>query len=59
MVYDGVGKDTYDASLKSAGLEGSVVFFGNASGKVGVCPNILPSSLPSATQCLSRIVRLH
>ena len=40
MVYDGVGKDTYEATLKSAGLEGSVVFFGNASGKVRSNDNI-------------------
>ncbi len=34
QVYDGVGKDTFDASLKCLGLCGLLVSFGNASGKV-------------------------
>ena len=34
VVYDGVGKDTFDASLKSCGVGGFLVAFGNASGKV-------------------------
>ena len=34
VVYDGVGKDTFDASLKSCGVGAYLVAFGNASGKV-------------------------
>ena len=34
VVYDGVGKDTITASLKSLAVGGYLVAFGNASGKV-------------------------
>lgn len=34
MVYDGVGADTFESSLASLRLLGTLVTFGNASGKV-------------------------
>lgn len=34
VVYDGIGKDTFDASLDCLGLRGLMVTFGNASGPV-------------------------
>ena len=34
VVYDGIGKDTFDASLDCLGLRGMMVTFGNASGPV-------------------------
>ena len=34
VVYDGVGKDTFDASLDSLRVRGSLVVFGGASGQV-------------------------
>ena len=34
IVYDGVGKDTFEASLKSLGRRGVLATFGNASGPV-------------------------
>lgn len=34
VVYDGVGKDTFDASLDSLARKGTLVTFGNASGAV-------------------------
>ena len=45
MAYDGVGKDTFDSSLKSAGFGASVVAFGNASGKVHVGEAIIPGCM--------------
>lgn len=33
-VYDGVGKSTWEGSLKSVAARGSLIFFGNASGPV-------------------------
>ncbi|KAG2393538.1 hypothetical protein C9374_007069 [Naegleria lovaniensis] len=42
VVYDGVGKDTYSASLNSLGVRGLFISFGNASGPV---PPILPLDL--------------
>ena len=33
-VYDGVGKDTFDRSLSSLGIRGTMVLFGGASGQV-------------------------
>ncbi|WP_168072995.1 quinone oxidoreductase [Caulobacter sp. SSI4214] len=38
VVYDGVGKDTWDASLKSLSRRGTLVTFGNASGPVPPFP---------------------
>ena len=38
VVYDGVGKDTFAASLKSLGRRGTLVTFGNASGPVPPFP---------------------
>ncbi len=34
VVFDGVGKDTWEASLKSVGRRGLVISYGNASGPV-------------------------
>ena len=34
VAYDGVGKDTFEASLESVGVRGSLVVFGGASGPV-------------------------
>jgi NADPH2:quinone reductase len=34
VVYDGVGKDTFDASLSATAVRGSLVLFGGASGQV-------------------------
>lgn len=34
VVYDGVGKDTFDDSLRALGIRGSCVLFGGASGQV-------------------------
>ncbi|GAB3059212.1 quinone oxidoreductase family protein [Sediminivirga luteola] len=34
VVYDGVGKDTFDASLASTAVRGSLVLYGGASGQV-------------------------
>ena len=34
VVYDGVGKDTFDASLASLGTRGMLVLFGGSSGQV-------------------------
>ena len=44
-VYDGVGKDTFDASLASLRLRGSMVLFGAASGPV---PPLDPQRLQAA-----------
>lgn len=42
VVYDGVGKATFDASLKSLGRRGMLVIFGNASGSAEpVDPQVL------------------
>jgi NADPH2:quinone reductase len=38
VVYDGVGKDTFEASLKSLGRRGVLATFGNASGPVPAIP---------------------
>jgi NADPH2:quinone reductase len=42
VVYDGVGKDTFEASLKSLGRRGMLATFGNASGPA---PPIAPLEL--------------
>jgi NADPH2:quinone reductase len=42
VVYDGVGKDTFEASLASLRLRGMLVSFGNASGPV---PPVAPLRL--------------
>lgn len=34
VAYDGVGKDTFDASLRATAVRGSLVLFGGASGQV-------------------------
>jgi NADPH:quinone reductase len=53
VVYDGVGKSTFDTSLKCLARLGSMVSFGNASGKVDdidimkLVPNCVRLSRPS------------
>jgi NADPH2:quinone reductase len=42
VVYDGVGRDTFDGSLDSLAIRGTMVLFGQASGAVGpIDPQIL------------------
>ena len=55
-VFDGVGKTTFDASLKCLKLQGELLSFGNASGKVEpidimkLVPNQIKLSRPSLFQ---------
>jgi NADPH2:quinone reductase len=55
-VFDGVGKSTFDTSLKCLKLMGSMVSFGNASGKVDpiditkLVPKCIRLSRPSLFQ---------
>jgi NADPH2:quinone reductase len=51
VVYDGVGKDTFEASLKSLGRRGVLVTFGNASGPV---PPVAPLELSGKSLFLTR-----
>lgn len=51
VVYDGVGKDTWDASLKSLGRRGVMVTFGNASGPV---PPFAPLELSAKSLFVTR-----
>lgn len=51
VVYDGVGKDTFDASFKSLGRRGTLVTFGNASGPA---PAIAPLELGTKSLFLTR-----
>ncbi|KQZ05685.1 quinone oxidoreductase [Caulobacter sp. Root1455] len=51
VVYDGVGKDTFEASLKSLGRRGVLATFGNASGPA---PAIAPLELGSKSLFLTR-----
>jgi NADPH2:quinone reductase len=51
VVYDGVGKDTFEASLKSLGRRGMLATFGNASGPA---PAIAPLELGSKSLFLTR-----
>lgn len=51
VVYDGVGKDTFEASLKSLGRRGTLVTFGNASGPA---PAIAPLELGARSLFLTR-----
>jgi len=51
VVYDGVGKDTFEASLKSLGRRGVLVTFGNASGPA---PPIAPLELGTKSLFLTR-----
>ena len=51
VVYDGVGKDTWDASLKSLGRRGVMVTFGNASGPV---PAFAPLELSAKSLFVTR-----
>jgi len=51
VVYDGVGKDTWDASLKSLARRGVLVTFGNASGPV---PPFAPLELGAKSAYVTR-----
>jgi len=51
VVYDGVGKDTFEASLKSLGRRGVLATFGNASGPA---PPIAPLELAGKSLFLTR-----
>jgi NADPH2:quinone reductase len=51
VVYDGVGKDTFEASLKSLGRRGVLATFGNASGPA---PAIAPLELSAKSLFLTR-----
>jgi NADPH2:quinone reductase len=51
VVYDGVGKDTFEASLKSLGRRGILATFGNASGPA---PAIAPLELGAKSLFLTR-----
>jgi NADPH2:quinone reductase len=51
VVYDGVGKDTWDASLKSLARRGVLVTFGNASGPV---PPFAPLELGTKSAFVTR-----
>jgi len=51
VVYDGVGKDTFEASFKSLGRRGMLVTFGNASGPA---PAIAPLELGTKSLFLTR-----
>lgn len=51
VVYDGVGRDTWDASLKSLSRRGTLVTFGNASGPV---PPFAPLELGAKSLFVTR-----
>ncbi|WP_343698404.1 quinone oxidoreductase [Caulobacter sp.] len=51
VVYDGVGKDTFEASLKSLGRRGVLATFGNASGPV---PPFAPLELSAKSAYVTR-----
>lgn len=51
VVYDGVGKDTWDASFKSLAKRGVLVTFGNASGPV---PPFAPLELSAKSAFVTR-----
>jgi NADPH2:quinone reductase len=51
VVYDGVGKDTFEASLRSLGRRGVLATFGNASGPA---PAIAPLELSAKSLFLTR-----
>lgn len=51
VVYDGVGKDTWDASFKSLARRGVLVTFGNASGPV---PPFAPLELSAKSAFVTR-----
>ena len=51
VVYDGVGKDTFEASLRSLSRRGMLVTFGNASGPA---PAIAPLELSGKSLFLTR-----
>jgi NADPH2:quinone reductase len=47
VVYDSVGKDTWEGSLEAVKRKGTIVWFGNASGPVPPLPlrYVLPAFL--------------
>jgi len=51
VVYDGVGKDTWEASMKSLAKRGTLVTFGNASGPV---PPFAPLELGAKSAYVTR-----
>ncbi len=51
VVYDGVGKDTFEASLKSLGRRGVLATFGNASGPM---PPFAPLELSAKSAYVTR-----
>ncbi|MGO4533265.1 zinc-binding dehydrogenase, partial [Paenibacillus sp. 2TAF8] len=51
VVYDGVGKDTFQGSLKSLGRRGVLVTYGNASGPV---PPFAPLELGAKSAFITR-----
>ena len=53
VVYDGVGKDTFDASLACVAVRGTMVTFGQASGAV---PPFDPLRLAAGSKFLTRAV---
>lgn len=57
VVYDGVGRDTFEASLASLAVRGMLVLFGGSSGQV---PPVDPQRLNSAGSLyLTRPTRVH
>ena len=51
VVYDGVGKDTFEASLAATGRRGMLVSYGNASGAV---PPVAPLVFSNGSKFLTR-----
>lgn len=56
MAYDGVGRETFDASLQSLGFCGHLVNFGQASGAV---PPFEVAQLATRSLSLTRPIILH
>lgn len=55
--YDSVGKDTYDTTLQSLGLNGRFVSFGNASGPIGpVTINTWPNNIQVSRPTVLRYI---
>ena len=56
VVYDGVGRDTFEASLEALGVRGTMVLFGASSGPV---PAVDPLRLAARSQFLTRPMLTH
>ena len=56
VVYDAVGRDTFEGSLESLALFGHLVMYGQASGPV---PSFDPARLGAKSACLTRPVLFH